>query len=414
MKLTKKQSEAVDLIHRHSVVLLSGASRSGKSFLAAAFAIARCLTCANTRVLLVRRDGVAARQTVWSQTWLPLLEQYKRFCNTSKTYLGATFSNGSEIIVSGIHGSDKDRVLGAEYNVVVAEEVSEITEEVFFILRTRLNQVVKQDGKEIAPKIILCQNPTGLNHWTRKHFVLEPIKDSVYIHWKAEDNSENLASNYVEMLKDMPENIRARFYNGQWSTPSGLVFSCFNPDHHIDDNWLTGDVYAGIDWGYRTTAVVYLNVRNNVFHVIGARQYHNKTSDIVIDSERQNLQKCRWITVDVHPENRVRLQQAGILKVTHAHKFHNSVSTGAELVNLMFKKNRLFLSSECKLLIDAVQSYHYDTKADSFEPVKDGVTDHLCDALRYSVEAVRAALRIRSMPSQSDVVVFDETSKVIG
>jgi hypothetical protein len=72
----------------------------------------------------------------------------------------------------------------------------------------------------------------------------------------------------------------------------------------------------------------------------------------------------------------VRFRKSGILE-------------GIELIRRAIRagdgKSSLVISTKCKLLIEAMESYHYpDMQSNPNElPLKDGVYDHPIDALRY-------------------------------
>lgn len=141
-------------------------------------------------------------------------------------------ANGSEVWFSGLDSPERiDKILGAEYATIFANEVSEIEYDVILTLRTRLAQKCERviEGKpagELRLKAYYDLNPTSVRHWTYREFVekVSPVTgmplgnpdEYAWLTMSPADNVENLAEGYLEALADLPRLQRVRFLEGRY------------------------------------------------------------------------------------------------------------------------------------------------------------------------------------------------------
>ena len=210
--------------------LLYGGSRSGKSALLVACMIDRALLAPNSRHLIVRKEGTAAKRSIVKDT-LPTIWRLKypdvpvpEWKDKDGYY---QLPNGSQIWVGGLN-DDKalEKLLGNEYATIWGNELSEINYHAFTLLRSRLAQVCKTiDGRVLNQRFYGDLNPTTRMHWTFRlwHEGMDPV-DNVAIdasNYKFSvinpyDNQQNLSGDYLADLEALPELARKRFLLGEY------------------------------------------------------------------------------------------------------------------------------------------------------------------------------------------------------
>jgi len=267
LRLNRKQKEAGEILAGDSkYVMFWGGSRSGKTWVICRFIIIRAFKYPGSKHLIVRFAFSNAKKTVWMQTLLPELRQSEidGFCKISHHEGIVKFTNGSIIMLAGLEPSRIDAVLGGEYATIFVTEANENKYQDIESLFSRLNDNSTNDNGDMIPLKFICDlNPTTTNSWPNILFLrgLDPItmkpKDNFSefdnLHFKPEDNAENLSEGYIETLKNLSPGKRRRFYEGEFGSYEGLVFNVFDESTHvvddfeIDKNWPR---IRSIDFGY--------------------------------------------------------------------------------------------------------------------------------------------------------------------
>jgi hypothetical protein len=211
--------------------LIFGGSRSGKTFETVGTIIERALFSPNSRHLIVRQEGTAAKRALVKGTvpevialrWPGLAIKW------NELYGYYELPNGSQIWIGGLN-DDKalEKILGNEYASIYINEASEVRYSAFTLLRSRLAQVVDTiDGDRLSQRFYVDLNPTTQAHWTHKLWIQGkdpetdlPIDDTQYGHIVVNpmDNEANLSPEYLKDLQSLPPHARKRFWDGQYQS----------------------------------------------------------------------------------------------------------------------------------------------------------------------------------------------------
>jgi hypothetical protein len=186
----------------------------------------------------------------------------------------------------------------------------------------------------------------------------------------------------------------------------GAVYDQFEETVHLyhDTHALSGDrtgslLLRGLDFGYRTPAVVWAELRADstirVFDALVGSKWpvHQLITEIRAVDARHGLTEddFAWTAVDPagaakHDEgisSVERLHEAGIKAIYRT----SSIEAGVEAVRALLRDAagtvRLRVHDSCTSLVQAFHGYTWDASGEL--PLKDGVHDHLMDALRYLV-----------------------------
>ena len=223
-RLTESQQLARVILNKHKYTLLFGGSRSGKTFIIVRNIIMRAIKEPNSRHAIFRQTRKDLKESIWLDTFPKVLatcfKGYKPELNNSD--LVAKFYNGSEIWFGFLDDNNRaDNVLGKEYNTIYLNEVSEISYASYNKVLTRLSLKNKLVNKFYAD----C-NPPGKWHWGYKTFIQkvnaktgEPLNNPEqygYMLMNPQDNLDNLSEDYLETLRNLPEDEKNRFLLGLW------------------------------------------------------------------------------------------------------------------------------------------------------------------------------------------------------
>lgn len=237
---TEKQKEATRLhASPATFILLSGGSRSGKTFINVRDIIVRALKAPNSRHLIARKRFNHVKQSIYYDT----LQKVLKICfpnlvkdvdyveNKSDWFI--KFSNGSEIWLAGLDNGERlEKILGNEYCTIYINEVSEIGWDSVEMVKSRLAQKVmftnnNGEEEELSLKMYFDCNPPSKRHWTYIVFVLgknpidkQPLPDAadyVWLRMNPDDNKQNIAKSYLAVLDSMSAKSRKRFKDGDWT-----------------------------------------------------------------------------------------------------------------------------------------------------------------------------------------------------
>lgn len=231
--LTEKQKEVRSVFATAAkFFLVYGGSRSGKTFLTIYAIIIRMLKAPGSRHVVFRNDGVDAKQSIGNETVPAVIDLafpgLVLKWNDQDGYYQAP--NGSQLWLAGLKDKARlDKVLGKEFATIYLNEASQITLEAFRVVQTRLAQTVKDaNGNRLPLRMFVDLNPTVEQHWTYQVWVNgiypedgRPIPDFATAYRSMvvnpADNAENLPPDYLESLKNLPERMRRRFYDGKFT-----------------------------------------------------------------------------------------------------------------------------------------------------------------------------------------------------
>jgi predicted phage terminase large subunit-like protein len=224
-KLTAKQLDANRILGGSARnFLLYGGSRSGKTFLAVRAQVIRRLK--------VESRGAALRfrfNHIKESLCLDTFPKVMKLCfpdvpyELNKSDWFVKFSNGSEQWFGGLDDKDRtEKILGKEFADMLFEECSQLS---YGAVETALTRLAQKTGLPL--RAYFTENPPTKGHWSYKLFKqlidpvsAQPVKEpGLYenIFMKPDDNAENIAPEYLGILKGMSGARRRRFYEGEFA-----------------------------------------------------------------------------------------------------------------------------------------------------------------------------------------------------
>jgi len=257
---------------------MGGAQSGGKSFSSLGIVGTECRRYPGLKVLYLRFTGKAAREQMYDQSMRVL--QYVD-CDINTNHI--IFPNGSRIVIGGFK-DDRSALTyqGQEYDIIVFEETTQLSERTYMTLRRSL-----RSSKGYRPRALCPTNPLGIGHlWYKKRFV-DPARrgevgKTAFIPATVDDNAF-VDPEYTQTLEELRGAELRAFRYGDWDVAAGAYFETWDYDTHvippmdrIPANWY---VYAAIDAGFshwNATGFVAVDDDGNryLFHEMGHRKMH--------------------------------------------------------------------------------------------------------------------------------------------
>lgn len=383
MLLSPKQREFVKYgTHRWN--FKGGATRSGKTYLDFRWIIP-------IRIReRIGKDGLAVilgvtKSTIERNVLEPMRNLYGDMLvgtissdNTAWIFGEKCYCLGAEKV------SQVSKIRGASIKYCYGDEVADWSEEVFALLKSRLDKEYSCfDG---------TFNPQYPGHWLKKF--LDSNAD-IFSQTYTIDDNPFLPESFKENLKKEYEGTvyYDRYILGLWVRAEGLVYPMFGDGCITQDTPDTGDYYISIDYGTLNPFSAGLwcvgkkcAVRIAEIYYSGREEKKQKTDEEYCDMvERLAGDKpIRAVVVDPSAASFIEaLRRRSGFKVRHA---DNDVLNGIRTTSDFLRDGRIKIHAGCKDAIREFGLYRWDEKAESDRVVKEN--DHAMDEIRYMVMTI--------------------------
>ena len=237
-----------------NLILFGGGRGGGKSYAAVAqAALDDCQRFPGLKVLFLRKLQRTARES-----FNDLVRKITAGIPCDLRSEKLTFSNGSFIIFDGLRTPrDIDKFVGVEYDLIIIEELTQLTDDDFHQLRGSLRTSRLDNWR---PRMYLTTNPGNVGHeWVKKMFILpyraQSETTTIFIPSLAIDNPF-LNSDYLDYLDTLDGDLRSMWRDGLWDLFEGIAFPTFDNDNVITYSeylqWISVGTwirYCGIDYG---------------------------------------------------------------------------------------------------------------------------------------------------------------------
>lgn len=383
MLLSPKQREFVKYgTHRWN--FKGGATRSGKTYLDFRWIIP-------IRIReRIGKDGLAVilgvtKSTIERNVLEPMRNLYGDMLvgtissdNTAWIFGEKCYCLGAEKV------SQVSKIRGASIKYCYGDEVADWSEEVFALLKSRLDKEYSCfDG---------TFNPQYPEHWLKKF--LDSNAD-IFSQTYTIDDNPFLPESFKENLKKEYEGTvyYDRYILGLWVRAEGLVYPMFGDGCITQEIPDTGDYYISIDYGTLNPFSAGLwcvgkkcAVRIAEIYYSGREEKKQKTDEEYCDMvERLAGDKpIRAVVVDPSAASFIEaLRRRSGFKARHA---DNDVLNGIRTTSDFLRDGRIKIHAGCKDTIREFGLYRWDEKAESDRVVKEN--DHAMDEIRYMVMTV--------------------------
>lgn len=259
---TPNPKQRLVLQDKHRFIIFGGARGGGKSWVSRVLAVINCLKYPGIQVLIVRQSYPELKKNHINKLRKFLIGVAKY--NDQDKLL--RFENGSEIqFMYCQNDKDLDRLQGAEYDTIIIDEATMLTE-----YQIKAITATNRGVNDFPHQIILPCNPGGQGHGYIKRLIEgrfegdEDPDDYIFIPSKVQDNLALMKRDpgYIKYLQALPSKIREAWLNGNWDVYLGQFFEEFRNDpegystrrwthviepfDNIPKHWT---IYRTHDWG---------------------------------------------------------------------------------------------------------------------------------------------------------------------
>jgi len=265
-------ARAADHAGEPDEIAIGGARGPGKTH--AAFvqaAIDDCQRRDDLQVLYLRKVGKAAKESI-DRLARKLLKRidYRPNWQAGVIVFPGT---GSKIIVANFQNeSDIDKYLGLEYDEILIEEATQLSE----IKITQIRGSLRTSRPDWRPRIYYTTNPGGVGHqWFVKKFVKpwrrgeEGITRFFPASYK---DNPFLDESYIRYLEGLTGVLGRMWRDGDWDVGAGQFFTNWDYKKHvlrpfdIPQHW---PVWASFDYGFsHPTAVCWHAANGNIIYTV--------------------------------------------------------------------------------------------------------------------------------------------------
>ncbi len=412
----------LEAFHRRDPeVLVAGPAGTGKSRACLEKLHTMCLLNPNMRGLIVRKTAVSLSSTALV-TWRRDVIAEALTAGVVTFYGGSAeepaqyrYANGSKVILGGLDKSIK--IMSSEYDLIYVQEATELLEDDWEALTTRLRSNVVSFQQLLAD----C-NPSTPTHWLKTRC---DRGQTVMLESRHEDNPTLFddtgtitvsGAEYISKLDALTGPRYLRLRKGVWAAAEGVIYDEWDSAVHLIDPYPIPDEWRRIwvvDFGYVNPFVLQCWAIDPDGRMILYRELYH-TERLVEDHARQIMSivapngtwlepKPSHIICDHDAEGRATLDKHLGRSTTPAVK---TVLDGIQMVQTRIRAGRLLIMRDCRVERDQALA---DTSkptctaeelpgyiwADTLkeQPVKED--DHGVDALRYAVMALE-----RSTPTK--------------
>lgn len=256
-----KQKEFLTATERH--VAYGGARGGGKSWAVREKARLMAIKWPGIKQLIVRRT-LPELERNHVQYLTPMLQGIAKYNEQKKIY---KFANGSTIALMYCEkDKDLDRLQGAEYDIIYIDEATQLTEH-----QLRSIAACNRGTGDYPRRIYYTCNPGGPSHaYIKRVFVdrrfegKEEPENYKFIQALVTDNDKLMEADpeYVKVLDNLPEKMKAAWRYGSWDIYEGQFFEDFRdvPANYASRQWThviepfdvpaNWTFYRSYDYGY--------------------------------------------------------------------------------------------------------------------------------------------------------------------
>lgn len=218
-------------------VLLSGSAGTGKSRACLEKLHAMCLRYPGMRGLLLRKTAVSLTSTALV-TYREIVAKEAIASGEVDFYGGSRqeaasyrYANGSTITLGGLDRAT--RIMSSEYDVCYVQEATELTQDDWEAVTTRL-----RNGRTPFMQLMADCNPGPPTHWLKHRCDAGQCK---MIACRHEDNPRFYrdgvwtpeGKTYLDRLDALSGVRKERLRYGRWAAAEGLIYDTFDPAVHL-------------------------------------------------------------------------------------------------------------------------------------------------------------------------------------
>nr|DAO55500.1 MAG TPA: large terminase [Caudoviricetes sp.] len=383
MLLSPKQTEFVREGH-HRWNFKGGATRSGKTYLDFRWIIPirireRVGKDGLTVILgvtksTIERNVLEPMRTIYGDDLVGTISSD----NTAWIFGEKCYCLGAEKV------TQVSKIRGASIKYCYGDEVADWSQEVFELLKSRLDKAYSCfDG---------TYNPQGPNHWLK---VFLDSKADIFSQTYTIDDNPFLPEAFVENLKREYRGtvFYDRYILGQWALAEGLIYPMFGESNIVDEEPPAGRYYISVDYGTLNPFSAGLwcvttqgAVRINEYYYSGRGTQEQLTDEEYYQAIRELADGYNVDYVVIDPSAASFITTVFRHNEFHVVKANNDVMDGIRRTSVYLKSGKLKIHRRCKDAIREFGLYRWDEDSTVDKVIK--ADDHAMDDIRYFANTI--------------------------
>lgn len=392
---------------RDSEVLVAGPAGTGKSRSCLEKVHMAALKYPGMRAILVRKtlsSLTASALVTWRRFVIPeamAAEVVEFYGGSAQEPAQYRYANGSTVVLGGMDKASK--VMSTEYDLIYVQEATELTEDDWEALTTRLRY-----GRLPYQQLLADTNPDTPTHWLKGRcergatVLLQSLHTDNPALYDDQGEKTEAGATYLEKLEALTGVRRQRLLLGRWVAAEGVIYETFDSAIHVIDpfpvpsdwtRWWTVDFgfvhpFVFQWWAEDPDGKLYLYRELYRTH----RTVDQHAADVAVFASAEP--RPRAVICDHDAEGRATLENALGIGTVAADK---RVLEGIDAVQTRFRDRRCLIFKDCRVYRDPelVEAHKPTCTAEELpgyvwadfktkeQPVKE--QDDGCDALRYMV-----------------------------
>ena len=235
-----------------------GARGPGKSHaVLSQVALDDCQRVPGLKCLFLRQTGISAKES-FDDLIDKVVSGHVPFEKLSGVL---KFPNRSKIILGGFKDEkDIDKYIGIEYDIIIVEELNQLTEEKY----TKLRGSLRTSKPDWRPRMYTSFNPGGIGHaWVKERYIIphrENTESKTRFIGSTYKENPYLNPEYLDYLEGLTGDLGKAWREGEWDLFAGQYFAEFRYDIHVCKPFDVPHYWTKIimgDYGYSKPSAVY-------------------------------------------------------------------------------------------------------------------------------------------------------------
>lgn len=382
--------------------IITGGRRVGKSRLALMEVLKHCLETKNAMAWWVAPTITMAREIGWNEFQDLKDELDPAIATVHETLLRVRFVNGSYLYFKG---ADNERSLrGRGLTYLVMDEAAFIDPKIW-------TQVLFPALTDQQGKALLVSTPNGRNWFYDQWQAAKQRTSWGKFHWPTHMNPLITQEELDQSMSMISEADFQQEFLAEFVTREGMVYDDFSDDNTLQQytpDPIRDTIYLGVDFGYANPSAICfmaVNEQNEVIQfdeIYGTRYTIEELEQAIIETLYNNgLEPQDVKAIYTDPAGNAEEMSSGVSPVDYLRMSENrwtvknkgtEIAPGLALVRSFIKTangdRAYFVTNNCKNTIKSIEGYTYvkysgNTETIKEEASKDGIHDHMCDAIRY-------------------------------
>lgn len=324
------------------------------------------------------------------------------------------FGTTSKISLRGWEAVETLR--GQYFDFLVIDEIAQMRE-FWSAWRAILLPTLMDRGGEA----LFLSTPRGFNHFYDLCINEKNDPDFKTFHFTTYDNPHIKPEEIEKMKRASTEDQFAQECLADFRKTEGLVYKTFSRNRHVLSNeelenvlknkyWK--DTLVGVDFGWTNpSAVITIKVDgDNNFYIVDEWYKKNQTNAAVI-AQLKIIKPNEVYPDSAEPDRIKEMTDQGFYVV----EVNKDIEYGVQLMQQMFKANKIFISPHCVNTIYELETYRYADKRpginDREKPADEN--NHAMDAIRYVIATYSPimddALDTTGRAMSNDFSMYSET-----